>query len=36
MGEKNEYRVVMGRPGGRDKLEDTGVDGAVLLKIGLE
>lgn len=31
MGKKNEYRVLMGRPEGRDRLEDIGVGGAVLL-----
>lgn len=33
MGKKNEYQVLMGRPEGREKLEDTGVGGAVLLKL---
>ena len=32
MGKKNEYIVLMGRPEGRDRLEDTGIGGAVLLK----
>lgn len=33
MGKKHDYRVLMGRPEGRDKLEDTDVGGAVLLKL---
>jgi hypothetical protein len=33
MRKKNDYRVLMGGPEGRDKLEDTDVSGAVLLNL---
>jgi hypothetical protein len=31
-GERSVYRVLVGRPGGRDRLEDQGIDGRIILR----
>jgi len=32
MGERGSYRVLVGKPEGKNHLEDTGVDGRIILR----
>jgi len=31
-GEKDEFRILVGKPEGRDHVEDPGIDGRIILK----
>jgi hypothetical protein len=36
MEKRNTYRVLVGRPEGRHRLEDLGIDGRMVLKLNLK